>query len=218
MKCPIILDNKNAAKDDNDNRLPRSKLPSVQRLYNRFKPAGSRALFIKTPSQNSSNRQIVNPHKTPPKTDKGKGREQPPRPTIDDSIHNSNNHSNNDTNKKLDQILNMLSNMQKAMSDLELRIAKLEKIDLNSDSTSITSSSNIPPKPFSHDLVLNFNQKKRTRVANSSSDKTVSNVPKAVDPKIQTYMDEQNAIISELHQQLKLAMSQITDLASKANQ
>ena len=105
--------------------------------------------------------------------------------------------------------------MQKDMSILEARISKLEKHEFNSDTTSIVSTSNIPHKPASHNLVLNFNQKKRTRIANISSDDNTSSTSKPVDPKIQAYMDEQNAIIGDLHTQLKEAMTQITLLANK---
>jgi len=108
--------------------------------------------------------------------------------------------------------------MQKDMSELEARISKLEKHEFNSDSTSIISTTNIPHKPASHDLVLNFNQKKRTRTANSSSDENTSSTSHPVDPKLKAYMDEQNAIIGDLHKQLKDAMTQITILANKTSQ
>jgi hypothetical protein len=109
----------------------------------------------------------------------------------------------------------MLTKMQKDMAVLEARISKLEKRDFNSDASSILSTSNTPPKPASHDLVLNFNQKKRTRIANTSSDDNASSTSHPVDPKMQAYMDEQNAIIGDLHKQLKEAITQITLLTSK---
>ena len=152
MKCPIILEQKKSTDEVDEPRPPRSKMPSVQRLYNRFKPVGSRSLIIKNTTQKKNEQQSFTPPK--PISNKGKGRQ-----TVDDSIHNPQNTSSDETNKKLDKILNMLTKMQKDMSELEARISKLEKHEFNSDSTSIISTSNIPHKPASHDLVLNFNQK-----------------------------------------------------------
>ena len=211
MKCPIILEQKKSTDEVDEPRPPRSKMPSVQRLYNRFKPVGSRSLIIKNTTQKKNEQQSFTPPK--PISNKGKGPQ-----TVDDSIHNPQNTSSDETNKKLDKILNMLTKMQKDMSELEARISKLEKHEFNSDSTSIISTTNIPHKPASHDLVLNFNQKKRTRIANSSSDENNSSTSHPVDPKLQAYMDEQNAIIGDLHKQLKEAMTQITILANKTTQ
>src|SRR3954454_18258068 len=211
MKCPIILEQKRSKDELDEPRIPRSKLPSVQRLYNHFKPVGSRSLIVKKTPQKTNDQQSPPPPKS--SSNKGKGTQ-----TVDDSIHNPKNTAAEDTNKKLDKILDMLTKMQKDMAVLEARILKLEKRDFNSDASSILSTSNIPSKPASHDLVLNFNQKKRTRIANSSSDENASSTSHPVDPKIQAYMDEQNAVIGDLHKQLKEAMTQITLLANKTVQ
>jgi len=116
MKCSMI-DQPN--KDDNsNNRRPRNQLPSVQKLYNRFKPAGSRSLINKNTNNHQNERSYSN-------VTKGNNKDPNPKSSsVNDSSHNPN--KKDDTNAKLDKILSMLTGMQKAMSDLKTRIAKLE--------------------------------------------------------------------------------------------
>src|SRR4051812_24952853 len=108
MKCPIILEPKKPSDELDEPKIPRSKLPSVQRIYNHFKPVGSRSLIVKKTPQKKNDQQPLFPSK--PISNKGKGIQ-----SVDDSIQNSKNTTADDTNKKLDKILDMLMKMQKDM-------------------------------------------------------------------------------------------------------
>jgi hypothetical protein len=132
IKCPQLLPSND--EEPSEPKRQRSHLPSVQKLYNKFKPAGSRSLILKS---NTDTRNTKGPTRDPnlnysdalSGNNKGKGKDTGPNQnSLDHSIHNPNSkNSNNDTNQKLYQILNMLSNMQKAMSDLEICINKLKR-------------------------------------------------------------------------------------------
>src|SRR5215216_5525085 len=90
---------------------------SMQRLYNKYKPAGFKK-FVDSNRSNCSSKSyseaIKNKNTPPPPLPK-----DVIKPTVKDSIHNLNNEINN----KLDQILSILSNIKKDMNDLDARIA-----------------------------------------------------------------------------------------------
>jgi hypothetical protein len=209
MKCSLIeQQNKD---EDSSNRKPRNQLPSVQKLYNRFKPAGSRSLIVKTPNQRHNDRSYSN-------VTKGKNKDPNPKvSSVKDSVHNPS--KNDDTNAKLDKILNMLTGMQKAMSDLETRIAKLEtfQLSLTSSDTPIPTPI-ISAPPITPHNTSSSGSNKRTQIASSSSDENTTSTPKSIDPKIQAFMDEQRDVIAEQQSRMQVMMAQLIALAPQASQ
>jgi hypothetical protein len=199
-------------KDDNsNNKRLRNQLPSVQKLYNKFKPAGSRSLIHKNTNHYQKDRSYSN-------VTKGKNKDPNPKSSsVNDSSHNPN--KQDDTNAKLDKILSMLTGMQKAMSDLETRIAKLERFQLSLPSpiTPIPTPSISEPPITSHN-VSSSDSNKRTRITSSSSDENNISTPKSIDPKVQVYMDEQKAVIAEQQSQMQEMMAQLIALTPQAQQ
>jgi hypothetical protein len=216
VKCPQI----NVPNDDTppNDKKPRNLLPSVQKLYNRFKPAGSRALIINNPNSKKNDRQPnLDPNMTysnaTSNNNKGKGRAIGPDQSVKDSIHNPVN--NNDTNKKLDQILNMLSGMQQAMNDLEVRISKLEKSQQNIPIIPV-----IPPPVIPVPIVQqsSSNSNKRTRASTSSSDENSLAGPKHINLQMQATIDEQNSIIATQKLQMQKMMTELQSLTQTLSQ
>ena len=112
----------------------------------------------------------------------------------------------------------MLAGMQKSINDLESRITELEKLKPISKITPTVSQPTPSLTVSSQRTSSKPQQPKRVRIAASSSDETGPAGPKAVDLESQAYMDQQNQIIADQQRQLKDAMTQIADLASRIPQ
>jgi hypothetical protein len=123
IKCLFLQ--KSVTPNDNEKPIKPKILTqnnSMQRLYNKYKPAGFRK-FVDSNRSNCSSKSYS-------KAIKNKNTPTPP-PLKDviilivkDSVYNLNNEINN----KLDQILSILSNMKKDMNELDARITKLESL------------------------------------------------------------------------------------------
>ena len=113
----------------------------------------------------------------------------------------------------------MLTNMQKAMSDLEIRINKLERSQLVSPALRTPNSSLPPPitpilpkpGPSSYD-------NKRTRISSSSSDENNESSPHPVNQELQNTINEQNVIITEQKTQMNIMMAQLQFFSEKFSQ
>src|SRR5215216_4000745 len=214
MKCPQL--SISPENEQTEPKRPRSQLPSVQKLYNRFKPAGSRNLILKNNENKnqklSSRDPNLNYSDALSGNNKGKNKAtDPPPKTVAQSIHNPNN--NNDTNRKLDQILDMLSNMKKAMSDLEVRITKLECSQLAPPSpipitpiTPLPVTPTVPlPNSTSHD-------NKRSQMNDSSSEDNAHSGLIPINLKLQSTIKEQNSIIKDQQDQMNVMIAQLQSL------
>ena len=193
----------------------------MQRLYNKFKPAGFRKFVDSNRSNRSSksySEAIKNKNVPPP---------PPPKdvikPTVKDSVHNPNAEINN----KLDQILSILSNMKKDMNDLDARIAKLEILQASSTITTqviptpiINKGKDpliIPPAPQLSSRSQDT-PNKRSRIAGSSSDDSTTSPILTPKPDLTNMVNEQAAIIAEQKRQMDRMFKQIEQFALNASQ
>ena len=136
MKCPL-LQKSIIPNEDGEPRQTQSynQQNSMNRLYNKFKPAGFRKFVSHNKSYSDMAKNNNNNNSRPPPPPKEKN-------TVDDSIHNP----NNEINKKLDQILSILSNLKKDMNELDARIVKLEAYQHSSNNNTLLPPPVIPMK------------------------------------------------------------------------
>ena len=221
-KLPKQSDNVNNTEQD-----PRPKYNNaerLQKLYNRYHPAG-----VKTASRSSTDRNAPSYSQIAKQNNKGKAKEVQPnstnsQQTVNHSRHNPNNTYNNANNsnleKKLDLILNKLNCMQKSINNLNDCITKLEEWKA-AFATQTETNSNQPESAPLIDLnttTPSSSPAKRIRITSSSSSESDAdkspigvNVTK---PNPQLIINEQSEIIHAQQDQLNKYMEEINRLAS----
>ena len=222
MKCPLLIKSKEPKESDESQKFKSStQLNTMNRLYNKYKPAGFRKFVSnkKSYSEIAKNNKADNSYIPPPSKDHNIHN------SVKDSIHNP----NNEINRKLDQILNILSNLKKDMNDLDVCIAKLEAYQKSSElhipsppliiptleKAHIQQISPLAPPPLP---LLKDTSNKRTRISESSSDETFPIPTSSPKPDLNIIVNEQAAIIAAQKTQMDNMFKQIEQLAYEASQ
>ena len=191
VKCPKIHKPTETTPTQQHNDTP-PKNPTItqkdrlQKLYNKYKPAGVRSK-PKTPKDTNAKS-----YAEMAKNNKGKAKEQNNtetlKETVDHSKHNPNTNSansNTQLEKKLDLIINKLDAMQTSINNLNERTTKLEEwkqsFMTTTQSSEITNTVTPPNKII--DVTASSSQKanlKRVRVSQSSSKSDSPRTPSPV--------------------------------------